>query len=69
MVFVGHDGLVSAGCFVNEGKTICTGGEDGSIRFWNPKNGVCRSVFDRNPQDEEMVTSLTSEGDYLAAGK
>jgi WD40 repeat protein len=68
-VFSGHDGLVTNGCFVSDGKFICTGGEDGSVRFWNPKTGICKSMFEKNPEEEELVSCIHSQGDYAAAGK
>lgn len=52
---------------MTDGKFICTGGEDGTIRFWNPKNGVCKCMFDRLP-DDEFVTSLSTSGDLIGAG-
>jgi WD40 repeat protein len=70
-LLTGHDGLVSSGLFVNDGKFIVTGGEDGSVRLWNPKNGQCKAILtERAPASstEETVTSLTSFGDLIAAG-
>ena len=38
-VLAGHDGAVTSGCFSKDGKFVCTGGEDGTIRIWAPKTG------------------------------
>lgn len=42
-VFSGHCGIVSAGCFTPDGKSVVSvGGEDdASLRVWNPKTGEC----------------------------
>jgi hypothetical protein len=36
---------VTTGTFTKDGKMICSGGEDGTVRQWNPKTGQCRHVF------------------------
>jgi WD40 repeat protein len=58
---------------VNDGKFIVTGGEDGTVRLWNPKNGQCKAILTERATDssfssEEIVTSLTTYGDLIAAG-
>jgi angio-associated migratory cell protein len=45
-VFAGHDGKVSCGMFTQDGKQIVTGGDDGTVRVWNPKSGACKHVFE-----------------------
>lgn len=41
-VFAGHEGGVSCGMFSSDGKYVITGGEDGTVRVWNPKKGSAR---------------------------
>jgi WD40 repeat protein len=53
---------------VNDGKLICTGGEDGTLRLWNPKSGQCKAVFEPRHESEEAVTCVHSDGDIIAAG-
>lgn len=69
-VFAGHDGPVSAGCFSKDGKLVCSGGEDGTVRLWMPKTGQCRHTFEGHFGHEAMVTSMASsvDGDLLLTG-
>lgn len=36
----GHGGTVQVAAFSNDGKRIATGGYDGTVRLWDPANGV-----------------------------
>jgi ribosome assembly protein SQT1 len=36
-VLAGHAGAVQCGHFFSEGRRIVSGGEDGTVRFWDPK--------------------------------
>lgn len=29
-----------------DGKLVCTGGEDGTVRVWAPKTGACKHVYE-----------------------
>jgi ribosome assembly protein SQT1 len=66
----GHDGPVTCGCFSKDGKLVCSGGEDGSVRVWLPKSGVCKHVFANHFGHASMVTVLCSneDGDLLLSG-
>jgi ribosome assembly protein SQT1 len=44
-VFVGHEGGVTDGAFSIDGKWVISCGEDGTVRVWAPKKGVCKHVF------------------------
>lgn len=44
-VFVGHEGGVTDGAFTPDGKAIVSCGQDGTVRVWAPKKGVCKHVF------------------------
>ena len=44
-VFVGHEGGVTDGAFTPDGKSIVSCGQDGTVRVWAPKKGVCKHVF------------------------
>ena len=35
---------VTCGCFTKDGGTVCTGGEDGSVRVWAPVTGKCSNI-------------------------
>eukprot|EP01041_Mallomonas_annulata_P004869 gene4869-9701_t len=70
-VFAGaHDGGVSSGCFSKDGKYVCTGGEDGSIRIWAPKTGKCKHTFSGHFAHSDQVTCMASstDGDLLLTG-
>ena len=49
-VFSGHHGPVTAGCFTPDGKAVVSvgGGEDCSLRVWNPKSAEC-TITIRDP--------------------
>ncbi|KAI3905159.1 hypothetical protein MKX01_017405, partial [Papaver californicum] len=38
-MFSGHVSSFTCGDFTPDGKTICTGSDDASLRVWNPKTG------------------------------
>ena len=46
-VLSGHNGPVSCGAFIADGKGIVTGGGEGdaALRAWNPKTGECQSTI------------------------
>jgi len=70
-VFAGHDGAVTAGCFTSDGKLVCTGGEDGCVRVWAPKTGICKQVFEDHTGHASVVTCLVShptDSDLLLSG-
>jgi WD40 repeat protein len=72
MVFSGHDGLVSNGLFSADGKYICSGGEDGTVRLWHPRTGVSKHCFEYTIQNKEgheaMVTCMDVDHDLLLTG-
>ena len=70
-VFAGHEGGVACGVFTKDGKNVCTGGEDGTVRVWAPKTGVCKHVFEGHFGHEGPVTALESsvDGDMVISGE
>lgn len=58
-VFAGHDGTVNAGCFTCDGKTVCSGGEDGTVRIWAPKTGICKHTFEGHFGHDGSVTCMS----------
>ena len=73
-VFAGHDGEVTCGLFTSDGKTIVSGGEDGSVRLWAPKTGQCKHVFTSAnggmEGHENIVTAIagSDDGEYVVSG-
>jgi WD40 repeat protein len=64
---VGHQGRVHTVAFSPDGKTLASGGEDRSIRIWEPATG--REVRRINPAQERGVSSVafSPDGKRLAA--
>ena len=70
-MFAGHDGGVTCGLFSRDGKNVCSGGEDGSVRVWAPKTGACKHVFGRASGGHQAgVTCLvdSADGEMLLSG-
>lgn len=69
-VFVGHEGPVSSGMFTKDGKHVATGGDDGTVRIWNPKTGACKHCFEGHFSHEGPVTSMvgSEDGDLILTG-
>lgn len=71
-MFAGHDGGVSCGLFTVDGKNVCSGGEDGTVRIWGPKTGACKHVFSGSSGGHQApVTALanSADGELLLSGK
>ena len=54
-VFSGHEGPVLCGAFSRDGKHILTGGDEGSLRVWNPKTAACVLAIKPSPMFHEGV--------------
>ncbi|KAF9604133.1 hypothetical protein IFM89_002808 [Coptis chinensis] len=52
-MFSGHSNTVTCGDFTRDGKMVCTGSEDASLRIWNPRNGECVHVVRDHPYHTE----------------
>lgn len=61
-VFVGHEGGVTAGTFTPDGKVVVSCGQDGTVRIWAPKKGVCKHVF-------RLMDGATAPGGAAAGGE
>jgi WD40 repeat protein len=40
------------------GKWVLSGGEDGSVRVWAPKTGMCKAAFDGAVGHDATVTCV-----------
>ncbi|KEH43596.1 putative transcription factor WD40-like family [Medicago truncatula] len=58
MSFNGHAGSVTCGDFTPDGRTICTGSDDATLRIWNPKSGESIHVVRGHPYHTEGITCL-----------
>ena len=69
-VFAGHDGKVSCGMFSKDGKHVVSGGDDGTVRIWNPKSGACKHIFEGHFGHEGPTTCLagSEDGDAILSG-
>jgi WD40 repeat protein len=65
--FVGHESWVSCVLFFPDGKTLVTGGRDGTIRFWDVATGKELRQF-VNPTKGVTTLALAPDGKKLASG-
>jgi hypothetical protein len=52
------------------GKWVLSGGEDGSVRVWAPKTGMCKAAFDGAVGHDATVTCVAGsvDGDLVLSG-
>ena len=60
---VGHAGLA----FSPDGKTIASGGGDGTIRFWDVHTGDAKNIFTGHSQEVRGI-AFNPNGNYIASG-
>ncbi|KAK1323674.1 hypothetical protein QJS10_CPA02g01496 [Acorus calamus] len=65
--FFGHGSLVTCGDFTPDGKTICTGSDDVSLRIWSPKSGETIHVVRGHPYHTEGLTCMAITSDSTVA--
>ncbi|KAK1296995.1 hypothetical protein QJS10_CPB15g01506 [Acorus calamus] len=65
--FFGHGSPVTCGDFTPDGKTICTGSDDVSLRIWSPKSGETIHVVRGHPYHTEGLTCMAITSDSTVA--
>jgi len=60
-----HNSLVYCAAFTTDGKTICTGGRDGTLRMWELDTGYVVRNF--NPVDAVVLNCAIAPGKSLVA--
>src|SRR5438034_639051 len=63
--FKGHDGLINAVAISKDGATL---GQDGSIRFWNPKDGKTIKELPKAHAGGVGMVAFSPSGQFLASG-
>ncbi|XP_075092098.1 uncharacterized protein LOC107812411 [Nicotiana tabacum] len=58
-MFLGHRGSVTCGGFTPDGKLICTGSDDATLRIWDPRSAQSIHVVSGHPYHMEGLTCLT----------
>jgi WD40 repeat protein len=75
-VLEGHKGFVNAVIFLRDGKTLATGGEDGTIRLWDISTGgqvrqiLAHEIGQREDGDRRrdvFALALSPDGKRLAS--
>ena len=61
-MFAGHTDAVSVGRFAPDGKSLCTGGEDATLRVWNPKTGTAMHTVSGHAFHQDAITALALHG-------
>ncbi|CAI0461176.1 unnamed protein product [Linum tenue] len=62
-VFPGHSKPVTCGDFTPDGKTVCTGSDDMSLRIWNPRTGESVYVIKGHPYHTARLNCLAISSD------
>jgi WD40 repeat protein len=64
-----HDGVVTSVAYSPDGKTLASGGQDGTIKLWDVATGKERATFQGHPVSD-WVTSVaySPDGKTLASG-
>nr|GMD85627.1 angio-associated migratory cell protein [Ipomoea batatas] len=62
-MFTGHAESVTCGDFTPDGKTICTGSDDATLRIWNPRSSESIHVVRGHPYHTEGLTCLAISKD------
>ncbi|CAN0896871.1 Angio-associated migratory cell protein [Linum grandiflorum] len=66
-VFYGHGGPVTCGDFTPDGKTVCTGSADMTLRIWNPRTGESIHAVRGHPYHTAGLTCLAITSDSTLA--
>ncbi|MFF9867885.1 trypsin-like peptidase domain-containing protein [Streptomyces sp. NPDC013953] len=65
-VLTGHSAPVYTAAFSPDGRTVATGGFDGTVRLWNSSDGTLRRTFTRHGKIVGSV-AFSPDGDLLAS--
>ncbi|KAL6539157.1 hypothetical protein OROGR_011806 [Orobanche gracilis] len=63
----GHAGTVTCGDFTPDGKTICTGSDDATLRIWNPKTRDSIHVFKGHTEGLTCL-AITADSSLVLTG-
>ncbi|KQK14814.2 hypothetical protein BRADI_1g18750v3 [Brachypodium distachyon] len=68
--FAGHSSTVTCGDFTPDGKVICSGSDDASLRIWDPKSAQSRHVVRGHGYHTQGLTCLaiTSDSQSIVSG-
>jgi ribosome assembly protein SQT1 len=59
-VFSGHSGNVACGGFTPDGRSIVSGGDDGSLIIWDPKTAAVKAKIQASPESYFPAAPVTS---------
>lgn len=63
-----HPNFVYTLVFSGDGRTLVTGCEDGTVRFWDWREGRLLAANDRAHDDAVYAVAVSGDGRYLATG-
>ena len=68
IILTGHKGPIRAVAITPDGGTIVTGGDDGTVRVWNARDGSQQGVFTSSGGGSILAVAVSPDGKSILTG-